>query len=144
MLVAAIQTAAADEVPQQILRKAAHVTPSPPQLAWQELEFTCFAHFGINTFTNREWGHGNEDPKIFNPSRFDADQWVAACKAGRQAGADFGYSGMLTETCLLGNVARQMDTRIHWDHKDLKVTNIPEANKLIKPQYREGWSLGEI
>ena len=71
-------------------------------------------------------------------------EWVAACKEGRPAGADFEYSGMLTETCLLGNVAQQMDTRILWDHKELKVTNLPEANKLIKPQYRECWSLGEL
>ena len=71
-------------------------------------------------------------------------EWVAACKAGRQAGADFGYSGRLTETCLLGNVARQVDTRIHWDHENLKVTNIPEANALVKTTYREGWSLGDV
>ncbi len=71
-------------------------------------------------------------------------EWVAACKEGRQAGADFGYSGMLTETCLLGNVARQVDARIEWDHKNLKVTNLPEANKLIHPPCRQGWSLGEI
>ncbi|MCD6393516.1 MAG: Gfo/Idh/MocA family oxidoreductase [Planctomycetes bacterium] len=70
-------------------------------------------------------------------------EWVAACKENRQAGADFGYSGMLTETCLLGNVARQVDTRIEWDHKNLKVTNLPEANQLIHPPYRDGWSLGE-
>jgi predicted dehydrogenase len=71
-------------------------------------------------------------------------EWVAACKEGRPAGADFEYSGMLTETCLLGNVAQQMDTRLLWDHKELKVTNLPDANKLIKPQYRDGWSLGRL
>lgn len=73
--------ASAEEVPQDVLRKAAHVTPSPQQLAWQEMELTCFAHFGVNTFTDREWGEGTEDPKVFNPSALDADQWVAACKA---------------------------------------------------------------
>ena len=71
---------AAEDVPQEVLRKAARVTPSPPQVAWQELEFTCFTHFGMNTFTDREWGDGKEDPKLFQPTAFDANQWAAACK----------------------------------------------------------------
>ena len=67
--------------------------------------------------------------------------WVRACKEGRPAGADFEYSGLLTEVCLLGNVARRVDARIEWDAKNMKVTNIPEANKYVRTQYREGWSL---
>ena len=57
-------------------------TPSPRQLAWQEREIIAFAHFGVNTFTNREWGNGKEDPKVFNPAEFDARQWTRALKAG--------------------------------------------------------------
>ena len=57
-------------------------TPSPRQLAWQEMEIIAFAHFGVNTFTNKEWGDGKEDPKIFNPTEFDARQWTKALKAG--------------------------------------------------------------
>jgi alpha-L-fucosidase len=57
------------------------VTPHPRQLAWQEMELHAFVHFGMNTFTNREWGDGTEDPKLFNPTQFDARQWMRALKA---------------------------------------------------------------
>jgi len=67
--------------------------------------------------------------------------WVRACKQGELAGADFGYSGPLTEICLLGNVAKRMDARIEWDGAAMKVTNLPEANPYIRTPYRDGWSL---
>src|SRR5690349_8514661 len=58
--------------------------PSPSQLAWQRDELALFLHFGVNTFTNREWGDGREDPAVFNPTALDARQWA---RAAREAGA---------------------------------------------------------
>lgn len=63
-----------------IIAKAARVTPSPRQLRWQKLELTTFFHFGVNTFTDKEWGDGTEDPKIFNPTLLDAGQWIKTVK----------------------------------------------------------------
>jgi alpha-L-fucosidase len=59
------------------------VKPTPQQLAWQEAELTMFLHFGMNTFTDREWGEGTEDPRRFNPRELDAHQWA---HTAREAG----------------------------------------------------------
>lgn len=59
---------------------AARLTPSKEQLAWQQMEFTAFLHFGINTFTDNEWGHGTDSPELFNPTELDCEQWVRVLK----------------------------------------------------------------
>jgi alpha-L-fucosidase len=55
--------------------------PTPDQLEWQHDERALFLHFGVNTFTDREWGDGREDPGIFNPNALDARQWARAARA---------------------------------------------------------------
>lgn len=65
---------------QQKVDMAARLVPTKQQLDWQKMELTAFLHFGINTFTGREWGDGKEDPKIFNPAELDAEQWVRSLK----------------------------------------------------------------
>src|ERR1035437_10016378 len=65
--------------------------PADRQLRWHELETTAFLHFGVNTFTGREWGNGDEDPDLFQPSAFDADAIVAPL-------ADAGMRGVIL-TC---------------------------------------------
>lgn len=62
--------------------------PSASQLAWQREELALFLHFGINTFTDREWGDGKEDPALFNPAQLDARQWARAARA-------VGFSAMI-------------------------------------------------
>jgi len=52
--------------------------PSPRQMAWQRREVIGFVHFTVNTFSDREWGLGTEDPSIFDPTELDAGQWVGA------------------------------------------------------------------
>ncbi|MEQ1747674.1 MAG: alpha-L-fucosidase [Saprospiraceae bacterium] len=58
--------------------------PTPAQLRWHDTEFYLFFHFGPNTFTNLEWGHGTEPEAIFNPNSLDCEQW---CRVAKSAGA---------------------------------------------------------
>lgn len=71
---------APDDTPETIVRKAAHVVPTPNQLAALRNEFIAFVHFGPNTFTRREWGDGMEDPRVFDLRTLDTDQWCAAMR----------------------------------------------------------------
>ncbi|UCG46846.1 MAG: DUF1080 domain-containing protein [Phycisphaerales bacterium] len=67
----------------ELVFEAAHVTPSPQQLAFQEMEFYAFVHFNLPTFIGEkgtEQGTGKEPPELFNPTEFDARQWVRVCK----------------------------------------------------------------
>ena len=67
-------------------RRLIEVRPSERQVRLQEREFYAFVHFTVNTFTDREWGDGTEDPAVFNPSRLDADQWVGAIREAGMKG----------------------------------------------------------
>ncbi len=68
----------------EFLKEAARVVPSKRQLDWFEMERYAFVHYGVNTYTDREWGEGTEDEKIFNPTALDCDQWVVGEVCGPQ------------------------------------------------------------
>ncbi|MGC4941012.1 alpha-L-fucosidase [Kribbella sp. DT2] len=59
-----------------LVAKASAIRPEPRQVDWQRMEQTAFLHFGVNTFTGLEWGHGDEDPDLFQPTGLDTDQWA--------------------------------------------------------------------
>ena len=70
-------------------------------------------------------------------------EWIQACKDGSPTTCNFDYSGALTEAVLLGNVAFRVGKRLEWDAENLTATNAPEADKLIRKEYREGWEVRE-
>ena len=72
----------ADATIEQKIDMVSRLVPTAQQLEWQQMEFTAFLHFGMNTFTGNEWGHGTDSPEIFNPSELDCEQWVKALKDG--------------------------------------------------------------
>ena len=68
------------------VKYAASIVPTERQIKWQETEFYAFIHYGINTYTNSEWGNGNEDPELFNPEKLDCRQWAKVCQLAGMKG----------------------------------------------------------
>jgi len=60
--------------------------PTENQLRWQQMEMYAFIHYSLNTYTDQEWGFGNEDPQLFNPSDLDCRQWARVCKQSGMRG----------------------------------------------------------
>lgn len=101
--------------------------PSKGQLNWQAMGMYCIIHFGPDTYTDKEWGYGDEDPQIFNPSHFDAMQIVGAAKAG-------GFKGIIV-------VAKHHDGFCLWPTKTTEhnISKSPYKNGKgdILREYRE-------
>jgi alpha-L-fucosidase len=101
--------------------------PSEAQIAWHEMEMYCLIHFGVNTYLDHEWGYGDEDPKLVNPTQFDAAQIVGAAKAG-------GFKGIIV-------VAKHHDGLCLWPTKTTthNITQSPWKNGKgdILKEYQE-------
>lgn len=68
-------------------------------------------------------------------------EWVESCRGGAKALSSFDYAGPFTETVVLGTLAVRLGKKIEWDAKNMRATNAPEADALIRTEYRKGWSL---
>jgi alpha-L-fucosidase len=91
--------------------------PTERQLRWQETEMYCIIHFGPDTYTDKEWGYGDEDPRIVNPAEFSAMQIVGAAKAG-------GFKGIVV-------VAKHHDGFCLWPTKTTE-------HNISKSPYKNG------
>ena len=104
------------------------------------------------------YGEYGESPRIIPQSKMEAykrppktipritgsheQNWIDACKGGEPACSNFDHAGPLTEMILLGNIAlRYPGRRLEWDGRNMKVTNLDEANEYVRLQYRQGWTL---
>ena len=81
-------------------------------------------------------------PRTLPRSPGQHQEWLDACKGGAPAGSNFvDHAAHLAEVVLLGNIAIRMNAKLDWDPVAMKFPNLPEADKLINPPYREGWNL---
>ena len=94
---------------------------------------------------NAEYG---KPPRIYERSPGHHKEWLIACKGGPKAGSNFDISGPMAEVVLLGNIAIKMGQKLyekgmklHYDGPGMRITNLEEANKYVKDEYREGWTL---
>ncbi|NLT77489.1 MAG: Gfo/Idh/MocA family oxidoreductase [Planctomycetes bacterium] len=93
----------------------------------------------------REYG---KPPQRIERSPGHHKEWLIACKGGPAARANFDWAGPLTEVVLYGNIALRMEKqlyekglKLHCDGPNMRITNLPEANKYIRDEYRHGWAL---
>jgi len=80
-------------------------------------------------------------PRITDGVGGHEKDWARACKGGEPASSNFDYSGPLTETVVMGNLAIHAGRKLQWDGEKMECTNVPEANEYVRREYREGWTL---
>ncbi|HIA19562.1 MAG TPA: Gfo/Idh/MocA family oxidoreductase [Planctomycetaceae bacterium] len=103
--------------------------------AWGAGEFLS----GAKTADFKQIAEDLVKPSDFNSHHYQ--EWIDACKGGKPALSNFDYAGPMTEAVLLGNVALRAGETIHWDAKNMRITNVSEANQYVRHRYRAGWRL---
>jgi len=83
-----------------------------------------------------------QPPQTLPRSPGNEREWLDACKGGKEKpGGNFEFSGLVTESLLLGNVATRLGEKLNWDRASLKVVNSEAAQKYVRPERRRGWEL---
>jgi predicted dehydrogenase len=103
----------------------------------------CDYDFRIVMPTSGDMTHYHSPSKedLIPPSPGHHQEWLIGCKTGKPTLCNFDYSGALIENNLLALVAYRVGQKLEWDAQNLKATNCPEADKYIRKQYRDGWTL---
>jgi predicted dehydrogenase len=97
---------------------------------------------GVRLIPDAAMSGYQKPPKTIPRVRGHHQDWLNAIRTGTKAGSDFSYGGPLTEVAMLGVIAIAMaGTKLEWDAKAMRFPNCPEANPLVNPPYRKGWSL---
>ncbi|MEO1617314.1 MAG: Gfo/Idh/MocA family oxidoreductase [Planctomycetota bacterium] len=96
---------------------------------------------GYRLFPEEKFKESTEPARSIPRSIGHHAEWLEACRTGSPTTCNFDYSGALTECVLLGNVAYRLNQEILWDADQLRVTNAPAAERLIRKEYRDGWEL---
>jgi hypothetical protein len=105
-------------------------------------EGQLFADYNKYKLFPKEKFEGFEPPEKTIPESIGHHaEWIKACKDGSPTTCNFDYSGALTESVLLGNVAYRTGEKLEWDAANLKATNCPAADKYIRKEYRKGWEV---
>ena len=105
-------------------------------------EGMMFANYGSYKLFPQEKFAKFEPPEQSIPNSIGHHaEWIKACKDGSPTTCNFDYSGALTESVLLGNVAYRSGKSLEWDAANLKVTNTTEADKYLRKEYRKGWEV---
>ena len=81
-------------------------------------------------------------PQMIPPSPGHYQEWIQGAKTGSPTLCNFDYSGQLTETVLLGNVAYRTGQKIEWDARSGHAKGFPEADKYLRVELRKGWDAG--
>lgn len=106
-------------------------------------EGQMFADYGrYDLYPRDKFADFTPPPKTIPSSIGHHAEWIQACKDGTPTTCNFDYSGALTESVLLGNVAYRVGKKLAWNAAELKAGNCPEADQFISKSYRKGWEVG--